>query len=105
MTKHIVNKDSIFIPEGTIEDFKRPNHPDFMVSSELKKFKFNGIRSNAITNSAEIWVEGEMVKSVSIEDFNRDPLAMNKALEEVFALERALPDTPDVREAVKKGWL
>lgn len=48
-----------------MEDFKRPNHPDFMDTSELKKEKFSGIRSNSITEDTECWIEGEVVISSS----------------------------------------
>ena len=44
-----------------IEDFKRPNHPDFMTASELKKAGWNGIRTNSVTEDIECWVEGEVV--------------------------------------------
>ena len=44
-----------------MEDFKRPNHPDFMTSGELRAKKFNGIRSNSLTEDIECWIEGEVV--------------------------------------------
>lgn len=59
-------------------DFKRPNHPDFMDSSELKKMKFNGIRSNSVTEDLECWIEGEVVvvssklaRSINPQDFEQ----------------------------------
>ena len=61
-----------------MEDFKRPNHPDFMTSGELKKMKFNGIRSNSITEDLECWIEGEVVvvssklaRSINPNDFEQ----------------------------------
>ena len=36
-----------------MEDFKRPDHPDFMDSSELKKAKWSGIRNNSLSGDLE----------------------------------------------------
>lgn len=93
-----VDKSKIVIPEGTMEDFKRPNHYDFMDSSELKKAKFTGLRHNSITDSAEIWIEGEIRKIVTFAEVALDPLAINKAYEEVFCLEEVLPDNYELRK-------
>ena len=41
-----------------IDNFKRPDHPDFMDSSELRKIHFSGIRHNSISDEMEIWVVG-----------------------------------------------
>jgi len=41
-------------------DSKRPDHPDFMDHSELKKAGFSGLRSNALSSELEIWVDGEI---------------------------------------------
>ena len=61
-----------------MEDFKRPNHPDFKDSSELKKDKFNGIRHNSLTDDIECWIEGEVVffssklaRSINPNDFEQ----------------------------------
>ncbi len=50
------------------EEFKRPNHSDFMDSSELKKAKFSGVRINQISQSQELWIEGEVKISLSLFD-------------------------------------
>lgn len=92
MAKLIVNKESIIVPKGTIENFNRPNHPDFMVSSELKKEGFSGIRHNSLTDEAEIWLDGEIKATVSRAEVAFDPDALNKAFEKVFALEDVMPD-------------
>ena len=49
------------------EDFdsKRPDHPDFMDHSELKKAGFSGLRSNALSSELEIWVDGEIRKRIA----------------------------------------
>lgn len=104
MSKQIVNKEGIIIPEGTVEDFKRPNHPDFMTGSELSEMKFSGLRSNSITNDSEIWLEGEVVSRVTVAQLAQDPMAISKAMEEVFALQgkaEIRPDIPELR-AFKK---
>lgn len=98
MAKQIVNKDSIIIPVGTMEDFKRPNHPDFMTSSELKAIKFSGMRGNSITDSIELWTLGDMRVSISKTQVELDPLAVNKAYCELFCLDEVAPDTVEMRE-------
>ena len=67
-----------FIEEKRLEDFKRPNHPDFMDSSELKKEKWSGIRNNSLTEDLECWIEGEVVvvssklaRSINPNDFEQ----------------------------------
>jgi hypothetical protein len=47
------------------EHFKRPDHPDFMDATELKKTKFSGLRANQVGLQTEIWVLGEIVVAVS----------------------------------------
>ena len=69
-----------------MEDFKRPNHSDFMTSEELRKSEFTGIRHNSLTDYLEIWVlgkkEAEMPKRVA--DANQE--AWNRLYADVFAL-------------------
>lgn len=94
----IVDKSKIVIPEGTMEDFKRPDHPDFWDSKELAANRWSGFRHNSLTNHAELWVDGVLKASISPEAVRLDPLAMNKAYEEIFCLPHVLPDTPECRE-------
>lgn len=68
------------------ENFKRPDHTDFMTASELKAASFSGLRHNSITDDMEIWVLGEIKKIVTKWDQKSDPQALNKAYAEVFAL-------------------
>jgi len=98
----IVNKDSIVIPVGTMEDFKRPNHPDFALSSELKEQKWSGLRHNSLTDTAELWILGEVRGTVSKAQIQLDPLAINKMYEEVFMLDNILPDIVELREIQEK---
>ena len=102
---YILDRSKIKIPEGTMEDFKRPNHPDFMSSSELKVLKFSGLRHNSLTDRAEIWVLGNLEREITRTQILLDPMAINKAWADVFALDEVLPDIPELRayhERMKK---
>lgn len=94
---HILDKSGIVIPQGTIEDFKRPDHPDFMTSAELAKIEFSGIRHNSISGNCEIWKMGNCTKMISKAEVLMDPDAINKAMEEVFALHDVMPDRRNER--------
>lgn len=98
MSKQIVDKSSVIIPEGTIEDFKRPNHPDFLTASELKAIKWSGLRHNSLTDDAEIWILGDCMKKVSKAEVQANPQAINYAYEEVFRLWEVQPDDPNLRD-------
>lgn len=97
MAKQIVDKSAIAIPQGTMEDFKRPDHPDFMDSAELRKAKWSGLRHNSLTDEAEIWMLGEVAERVSKQQTLLNPLAINEAYEKVFCLKEVMPDTLDAR--------
>jgi hypothetical protein len=99
----IVNRDNIEVPVGTIEDFKRPNHTDFMDSSELAKAKFNGQRHNSITNDWELWIDGEVVRSVTEMQVKLNPQAINEALESFFGLEDVQPDVAELKRFRKEN--
>lgn len=49
---------------GKTESFHRPNHPDFMLSSELKATQWTGVRQNEITREWEFWIVGEVKKTI-----------------------------------------
>lgn len=68
------------------ESFKRPDHPDFALTSELKKMEFSGTRVYKVTGDFEFWILGEIVKTVSKAEVERDPAALYKAHNEVFSL-------------------
>jgi hypothetical protein len=97
MAKQIVDKSSVVIPAGTMEDFKRPNHPDFMTTSELKKAEWSGIRHNSISMNCEIWVLGVVQASVSPELVEIDHRAIDKAYAEVFGLHDVAPGIPELK--------
>lgn len=64
----------------------RPNHPDAMDASELKKINFTGIRKNGMDRSIECWLEGEIKFYVSELENSLDPGSFARKYEEVFAL-------------------
>ena len=78
-------------PEG-----KRPDHFDFMDFYELRRAKFSGIRSNSVSGEVEIWIEGEIKKTVSKEALAYNPeAAVANALEDVFMLDDISMEVPD----------
>lgn len=97
MAKQIVDKSSVIIPAGTMEDFRRPNHPDFMTTSELKKEQWSGIRHNALSQNCEIWLLGEIRASVSPELVELNHHAIDEAYAEVFCLHEVRPDIPELK--------
>lgn len=97
MSKRIFDKSKIKIPKGTMEDFKRPDHPDFMTTSELAANDFTGLRHNSITNDAEFWILGEVVRKVTKQEVLVNPTAISRAYEEVFALPYVEPDRRNER--------
>lgn len=88
----VVNKDNIIIPEGEMTDFNRPDHPDFMSSSELRAINFSGQRVNSITGNWELWIMGEVAKEVTVAQVKSDPQIINKAVEDAFGLHEVQPD-------------
>jgi hypothetical protein len=68
-------------------DSKRPDHPDFMDHSELKKAGFSGLRSNTLSSELEIWVDGEIrrrITSVALAEHGDGLIAI--AMEDIFGL-------------------
>jgi hypothetical protein len=68
------------------ESFKRPDHPDFALTSELKKQEFSGVRFYEATGDFEFWILGEVVKRVTKVAVELDPSLLYKAHNEVFQL-------------------
>ena len=73
--------------KDTEPDFKRPNHPDFMDSSELKKLQFSGVRANKLTQQMEIWLLGEVRASMAMKTVKLFPEKWERLYAEIFALE------------------
>lgn len=68
---------------------KRPDHPDFMVDSELRKIEFSGVRPNPSRQMWEFWILGKIEKEVTFLRANLDPYALTQAHCELFGL---IPD-------------
>jgi len=68
------------------EEFKRPNHTDFMTSSELKKDKFSGVRHNSISDMQEIWILGTLSGSMAISEIAISPEKWEALYRDVFGL-------------------
>ncbi len=66
------------------EEFKRPNHPDFMTSSELKTAEWSGVRQNMVSREWEFWICGEIKKRVHENEVLKDPLALSHAHLQLF---------------------
>lgn len=71
---------------GISEEFKRPNHPDFMTSSELKKAEWSGVRQNELSREWEFWIVGEIKERVHEDTVIADPTALTKAHMEIFGM-------------------
>lgn len=93
----VVDKTKHKIEEREIEDFKRPDHLDFMTTEELKKAEFTGYRQNSVSGNSEIWLMGELKASIGSYELDQDPQAINKAMQEIFMLDNVMPDTPVAR--------
>lgn len=90
MSKHLrsakLNPVLSGLHQSVTENFKRPNHPDFMTSAELKNSGWSGMRDHKMAMEYEIWIVGEMVKSVSYMEVAKDPFALTKAYMEYFGV-------------------
>lgn len=67
---------------GKTEEFKRPDHYDFMDASELRKVKWSGLRHNSISHRMELWIDG-VVKG---EYLPGEEDRMKKDFEDIFEL-------------------
>lgn len=68
------------------EEFKRPDHEDFMTAAELSKARFSGVRHNSISQDMECWVEGEIKFSVSAVERSIDPNAWTRKFQDYFGI-------------------
>ena len=66
------------------ENFKRPNHPDFMTSSELAKAEWTGVRQNEISREWEFWIVGEI--KARIPEADATPEKLTQTHVELFGL-------------------
>lgn len=68
------------------ENFKRPNHPDFMTSSELKAAQWTGVRQNEISREWEFWIVGEI--KARIPEAEATPQKLHDTHIELFGLRK-----------------
>lgn len=68
------------------EEFKRPDHPDFALTSELVKQEFSGVRHYQVTGDFEFWILGEIVKTLKKTDVEANPALLYQAHNDVFHL-------------------
>ena len=71
---------------GKTESYNRSQHNDFATSKELKDNGFTGMRENSITESFEIWVDGEMGGSMSKAYAAANPAKFEQLYKDVFML-------------------
>lgn len=86
-------------------DFKRPDHPDFMDSSELRKLEFSGVRANKLTQQMELWVLGEVVKTLSMIEANLHPEKWEALYAEVFCLGEVKQTSNELKPVEKKSGI
>ena len=77
-----------------IENFKRPDHPDFMDSSELARMKFSGMRHNSISDYIELWIEGEKKLEMLSSVYRSQPELWAREYSAVFGLKEVEIVTP-----------
>ena len=75
-----------FDAQAKTEMCKRSNHNNFATAAELAKKEFSGWRSNGITSDAELWILGEIVRTVTPFEMQIDPLKVEKVHAEYFGL-------------------
>lgn len=80
------SKVILFDRNAKTEEFKRPNHHDFMTTSELKQARFSGTRNNNLTQMIEIWMDGEILEMAAISEVKKDPLWIQKIYNKHFGL-------------------
>lgn len=68
------------------EKHKRSDHNDFATSAELKTRKFSGWRHNSIAEVMELWVLGEVRRTVTPAMMKQDPQIMEKVYADLFAI-------------------
>lgn len=88
--KEILHAPAIITREGhsvgKSEEFKRPDHNDFLTSTELKKAKFSGVRHNSITDMQEIWILGRLEGSMAMSMVAAFPKKWEELYRDVFGL-------------------
>lgn len=68
----------------TIDNFRRPSHPDFMDMFELAAIRFSGVRHNSISDYMEVWVDG--VRKMEMPYYKYGTPEWDKEYAELFGL-------------------
>lgn len=68
------------------EVYKRSSHNDFATSAELKDKKFTGWRHNSLTDTMELWILGEVKRTVTPAMLKSDPQIIEKVQLEYFGV-------------------
>lgn len=92
----IVRKDGESVGGGVTEEYKRSSHSDFATSKELGDSNFSGIRDNSITSNREVWIEGNLTATMSLELIRMRPTLWEELWRDTFAL-------VDVKQIETKG--
>lgn len=82
-------KHHIFLPQYSDVEVgaPRPNHEDFMTSSELSKKDFSGLRHNSLTEEYEIWLNGKIEHVITQEQRALNPNIIEERWAELFHLD------------------
>lgn len=80
------SKVILFDPKAKTENYQRSNHNDFATAAELKQREFSGWRVNKLTMTNELWVLGEVVKTVTAQEEALNPMACVEAQLEYFKM-------------------
>jgi len=91
MSKAKLNPILFNLSKSITEDVKRPDHPDFLTSSELKAKEWSGVRLNSLIDTFEFWVAGEVRKTIAAELVRADYMLLEKAHVELFGISTAHP--------------
>lgn len=83
---HKLNSIIASVNYGKTEGFNRPNHPDFLTTSELKSSGFTGLRKHEMARDWEFWIIGEIKKRVTFTELINNPKALEDAHIELFGM-------------------
>lgn len=77
------------------EEMKRSEHADFATTSELKERQYSGLRYNQMMGVIELWVLGNLERSIVAPDGVPSGNELRKAYMEVFGCELFLLESLD----------
>lgn len=91
MSKAKLNPILFNLSKVVTEEVKRPDHPDFLTTSELKAKEWSGVRLNSLIDTFEFWVAGSVVKTLAASIVKKDYMALERAHVELFGISTAHP--------------